>query len=494
MFQSIAMYLTEKLLSNTFTRMVALYLCLVMPVLFVSWYDSEVHFNILSLGFLRLFLLLCVGYFIAYLSGLCRLFTFERYGHAVLVVAWLFASIIGMCVFLFYGLSIPWTDALFASVSGLTTTGAEVFQDLSLLPRSFLFFRMWLQFIGGLGIIMMAVIALGASTGQSKQIDLPGPVVSYSQKKPKLSDMGPYLWFLYIVAALVCMVCLKLLGLSWFECIAESLSIISTGGYALHNAGIAYYHSEGVQIIVLLFMLFSSVNFLLHYQFFLLRESVGYFKNSELRCYLSLCVVTVLACVCANFISGWVVHWSFLDLVFTIVSLFSSSGFIIKPLTDLPLSFSFLLIIIGLIGGCSASTSGGIKVIRLQFGFQEIKQAFQLLIHPRVVQSSPAIQVGLTGSSSEYQMILLRGFLISYVFFFALSVLVLLGFGLDFSDAYFVVCACLSNTGVFYSANGLTYASLSEAAKLWLVLTMLVGRIEILAFCVILSPQYWMER
>ena len=488
------MHLTEKPLLHTFLRMTAFYLCLVMPVLFVSWYDAEVYFHFLSFGFFSLFLILCMFFFLVSVSGLYRLFTFERYGHAVLVSVWLFASIIGMCVFLFYGLSISWADALFASVSGLTTTGAEVFQDLSLYPRSLLFFRMWLQFIGGLGIIMMAVIALGASTGQSKQIDLPGPVVSYSQKKPKLSDMGPYLWLLYIAATFVCVACLKLLGLSWFESIAESLSIISTGGYTLHNTGIAYYHSEGMQIIVVLFMLFSSINFLLHYQFFLLRESIGYFRNSELRCYLLLSLVTILGCVLANFLFDLAVHWSFLDLIFTIVSLFSSSGFIIKPLTDLPVFFSFLLIIISLVGGCSASTSGGIKIIRLQFGFQEIKQAFQLLIHPRVVQSSSAVQVGLTGSSSEYQMILLRGFLISYVFFFVLSVFVLLGLGLDFSDAYFAVCACLSNTGVFYSASGLTYVSLSEAAKLWLVLTMLVGRIEILAFCVILSPQYWMER
>ena len=152
------------------------------------------------------------------------------------------------------------------------------------------------------------------------------------------------------------------------------------------------------------------------------------------------------------------------------------------------------MVILGLIGGCSGSTSGGIKVIRLQFCYQEIRQAYQILLHPRVVLSSPAVQIGMSGSSAAYQMTMLRGFLVSYVFCFLLAVGVLIALGMRFEDAYFAVCACLSNTGAFLSAQGASFASLTDAAKLWLVLVMLLGRIEILAFCVILSPQYWMEK
>ena len=255
------MHLIEVFVSNTLLRVIGLYLGLVAPVLFVSWYDAEVYFHVLFLGFLSLFLILFICFLLIELTGFQRVFSFQRYGHAALVATWFLSSLVGMFVFLFYGLSISWVDALFASVSGLTTTGAEVFEDLSVFPRSLLFFRMWLQFIGGMGIILMAIIALGASSGQSKQIDLPGPVVSYSQKKPKLSDIGHYLWFIYSAATIVCMLCMKSLGLTWFESVCESMSIISTGGFTLYNAGLAYYQSEGVKIIAMLFVLFSSINF-----------------------------------------------------------------------------------------------------------------------------------------------------------------------------------------------------------------------------------------
>ena len=158
-----------------------------------------------------------------------------------------------------------------------------------------------------------------------------------------------------------------------------------------------------------------------------------------------------------------------------------------------PSFFPYVLIFLGVIGGLSGSTSGGIKIVRLQYCYQEILDACQLLVHPRVVLSNPAVSVGMSGSSVDGQVVLMRGFITAYLGFFVLSLFVLIGFGLSFQDAFFSLCACFSNTGVFLS-SGASLSDFPAMVKLWLAFAMLVGRIEILAFLVILSPGYWTGR
>lgn len=475
-------------------RAIVLYLFILAPVLWVSWVFSEPYFAFLSagfLGFLVLGLLLC---FVAGLFFKASTFSFSRYGYASIVFIWFGASLACMLVFQLYGLPISWIDAFFASVSGLTTTGIEVFPKLSLLPKSLLFFRVWLQFLGGMGIILMAVTAFssgGLGLPHSTKLDLPGPVVSYSKKKPKLSDIARYLWIVYFSMTMLSVFCCKALGLTWFESFCESFSVISTGGYTVHDVGILHYHSSGLKIIMMFFMLFGSINFLLHYQFFILREYRGYMMSVELKGYLlALSLMLIFFVIGMKMFSDGP---SILDIIFTVISLFSSSGFLSFPIEQLPSLFPYLLVMLGLVGGCAGSTSGGIKVIRIQFCYQEMVQACKLLIHPRVVLSNPAVSVGMSGSAVDSQSIIMRGFISGFIAFFLLSLLILTGLGLNFNDAFFSLVACLSNTGVFLSTHGSTLPEFSDAVKLWLAITMLFGRIEILAFFVVLSPSYWVE-
>ena len=470
------------------------YLILTLPVLSVSWYFSESFFPVFSQ-----YVVIVGVCLIALLLLLKRLFRQRVFAKAsnqylIMVCLWLGAAVLGACVFKSYPLAMRWEDAFFTSVSGLTTTGLDVFSSLEKLPKSMLFLRMWLQFIGGLGIILMAMTALttgGFSVGRGVKSDLPGPVVSYSRKKPKMTDMARYLWLIYCAAAIVCCVSLRTLGLSWFESVCESFSIVSTGGYTLHDAGISHYQSSGVKVMTILFMLFSSINYLLHYQFFVMREYLGYQSNTEFRAFVMILVsmITIFTAV-MWFLDGRVL-W--IDIVFMVVSMVSSAGFVVSDIQSWPIFLPQLLIFLGLIGGCAGSTSGGIKIIRWQFLTQEGRRACQLMRHPRAILPDPATSVGMSGSSVDHQVTVIRGFFSIYVGYFLFSILVLSGLGLGFSSAFFAVCASLSNTGVMLtSLDGV--ASLGAFAKWWLALTMLVGRIEILAFFVILSPSYWMER
>ena len=267
------------------------YLLLSLPVLVVSWYFSEPFWLMLSQDLAVMGLCVMLLVFLLQYYFRQRLFAIESNQYVIVVMLWLGAAILGASIFKIYPVVMSWDDAFFASVSGLTTTGLDVFFSLNSLPKSLLFLRMWLQFIGGLGIILMAMTALttgGFSVGRGVKSDLPGPVVSYSRKRPKMTDIARYLWLIYCATALVCCVSLRVLGLSWYESLCESFSIVSTGGYTLYDAGVAHYQSSGVKVITILFMLFSGINYLLHYQFFVLREHVGYRSNTEFRLYLSI--------------------------------------------------------------------------------------------------------------------------------------------------------------------------------------------------------------
>lgn len=470
------------------------YLVLTLPVLAVSWYFSEPFSMLLSQHVALMGLCLLALVFMLQRYFRQWLFGIESNQYVIMVMLWFGAAILGAGVFKLYPVDMSWEDAFFASVSGLTTTGLDVFSSLTRLPKSMLFLRMWLQFIGGLGIILMAMTALttgGFSVGRGVKCDLPGPVVSYSRKRPKMTDIARYLWLIYCIAALVCCVSLRTLGLSWYESVCESFSIVSTGGYTLYDAGLSHYQSSGVKIIAILFMFFSGINYLLHYQFFVLREYLGYRSNIEFRSYL-----VILLSMGGLFTS---VIWLFgsgvlmLDVIFMVVSMVSSAGFVVSDIQNWPSFLPPLLIFLGLVGGCAGSTSGGIKIIRWQFLVKEGARACQLMRHPRAILPDPAAAVGMLGSSADYQITIMRGFFSIYIGYFFFSILVLSGLGLDFSSAFFAVCASLSNTGVML-ASPASAAGLSGAVKSWLALTMLIGRIEILAFFVILSPSYLMER
>lgn len=466
----------------------------ILPVFCVSWFFNEVHVGAIGQFFLFGALLFWLGSFVVNRCVLDWLHFSSQYSCLFLVLIWLFGAFFASCLFHVYGLNMAWVDAFFVSVSGITTTGADVLDPSSPLPLSLSFYRMWLQFLGGLGIVLMAVTAFSSGGGRLARgvmLDLPGPLVSYSKKKPKLSQLTHSLWGVYAVATLLCVFVLKTLGLDWFESICESLSIISTGGFTLYADGLGHYHSSGVKWMSTVFMLFSAVNFLLHYQFFILREYGGYTRNQEMKNYALLMV-----CMVGLFMGGcffWNNRIAMVDIVFMVVSALSSSGFVVVDLSDFPVVFSVLLVFLGMIGGMSGSTSGGIKVIRFRYLCQEVVDACRLLKHPRVILSNPARSVGMSGSSIDSQVVMMRGFLTAFVGFFVTSLMVLTGMGIDFHNAFFSTCACLSNTGLFWG-RGVTLATFSDQAKLWLSFLMLIGRVEILTFLVAFSPRYWMGR
>ena len=412
-------------------------------------------------------------------------------GFLLLTSIWFGVGVLSALPFLVVA-DISWVDAWFVGVSGLTTTGAEVLPDLSQLPVSLLFYRVWLQFIGGLGVVVLALALLpilGVTHSHSMQSDLPGPTKGL-QIAPQMVETAQSLWIIYVALWLFCCVSLEAVGLDIFSAVCESFSIVSTGGYGLHNANLGYYHNPAVMTIAMLFMVLSSVNFSLHYRAVMCADWQAFIKNIECRYYL-------LALVLVSALFGLFAESSpfqgSLTAVFTVVSLMTSSGQHVVPYEGLSAFPVFVLMLLGLIGGCSGSTSGGMKWARLLFLLREMRAAVSLLLHPRAILPT-TVQTGKGSYLQQSDGVLVRGYLVAFVLIWFIGVGMCLFAGLDFATAFSAVIACLSNTGVgFFGVVG-GFAGLPDSVKLLLTVVMLVGRIELLAFLVVLSPSYWRMR
>ena len=387
---------------------------------------------------------------------------------------------------------ISWVDAWFVGVSGLTTTGAEVLPDVSQLPVSLLFYRVWLQFIGGLGVVILALALLpilGVTHSHSMQADLPGPTKGL-QIAPQMVETAQSLWIIYVALWLFCCVSLEAIGLDIFSAVCESFSIVSTGGYGLHNANLGYYNSQAVMVIAMFFMVLSSVNFSLHYRAIMFADWQAFTKNLECRYY-------ILALLLMSGLFGFfAVSSPFsgpLTAIFTVVSLMTSSGHHVVSYEGLSVFIVFVLMLLGLIGGCSGSTSGGLKWARLLFLLREMRAAVSLLLHPRAILPT-TVQTGKGSYLQQSDGVLVRGYLIAFLLTWFLGVGICVYAGLDFATAFSAVIACLSNTGVGFFGVAGSFAWLPDSVKLWLIVVMLVGRIELLAFLVVLSPSYWRMR
>ena len=318
--------------------------------------------------------------------------------------------------------------------------------------------------------------------------DLPGPNKS-AVLPGKLSDLASVLWGIYLGLWLFCVGGLWWAGLDLFAAICESFSIVSTGGYGLHTGNLGYYQKPAVYAVSAFFMIVSSLNFGLHYQVVYGGGWSVYFRDSEARTYLT-CMFFLLLSILGLLWWGMPSFFEVGEVVFTTVSLMTSSGQQITHHLGWPVWLVFSWIILGVIGGTSGSTAGGIKWARVQFFFQELTNSLAILHHPRAVLPKGTGVEQLHGPASVNQ-VLLRSFLFAFLIFFLLGLVLCLWLGLDFATAFSSVSACISNTGVGFFGVQSGFSSLSVGVKWVMLFLMLVGRIELLALMVVLSPSYW---
>jgi len=383
------------------------------------------------------------------------------------------------------------TDSLFEAVSGLTTTGATVLTHIDRLPESIRFYRQMLQWLGGMGIIVLAVAilpVLGIGGMQLYRAETPGPMKD-TKLTPRITETAKALWYLYLGLTTACAVAYRAAGMTWFDAIGHAFSTIAIGGFSTHDASLGYFDSALVEGIAVVFMAVAGVNFSLHFVAIRRGRAAIYLRDAEFKAYagllLSLSVLT----------SGYLYYsGTFPDLlaalrygIFQSVSFSTTTGFTTSGYSDWPRFLPSLLLFASFIGGCAGSTGGGLKVIRVVVLFKQSMGEILRLIHP---SAHIAIKVGGAPLPGRV-MDAVWGFFAAYVLSFVFLMLCLMTTGLDQVSAYSAVAACLNNLGPGLGAVASSYAGLNDAAKLVLGFAMLLGRLEVFTLLVILSPAFW---
>ncbi|WP_223669772.1 TrkH family potassium uptake protein [Kangiella shandongensis] len=415
-----------------------------------------------------------------------------RDGFIVVSLFWTVLSLFGSIPFMLienHALSLA--DAVFESFSGITTTGATVISGIDELPHSILFYRQQLQWLGGMGIIVLAVAILpmlGIGGMQLYRAETPGPIKD-SKLTPRIAGTAKTLWFIYVGLTVACGIAYWLAGMSAFDAISHSFSTIATGGFSTHDDSIGYFQSDLIEMLCIFFMFLGGVNFSLH--FFAVRKlSMGpYLKDPEFQVYtmilLSVALIGAVVLLVDHDYTSF--YEAFLHTLFHTVSFATSSGFATAEYHIWPLAVSVLLIFVSFPGGSAGSTSGGMKVIRIillfKQGFREIKR----LIHPNGVF---IIKLGKE-SVNDRIVNAVWGFFATYIMFFVLFMFILLSQGLDQVTAFSAVAATMNNLGPGLGEVALNYSSLNDLTKYVLSFAMLLGRLEIFTLLVLFTPYFW---
>lgn len=415
-----------------------------------------------------------------------------RDGFIVVVLFWTVLGTFGALPFYFSeAISLSIVDCIFESLSGLTTTGATVLSGLDQLPHSLLFYRQQLQWLGGMGIIVLAVAILpmlGVGGMQLYRAETPGPIKD-SKLTPRINETAKALWYIYLSLTIACAFAYWLAGMSVFDAICHSFSTIAIGGFSTHDMNIEYFNSVQIEWVAILFMLVSGANFGLHFVAWRNRSLVYYWRDAEFKTYLSVlaavCAIVFLLLLVNQYYTEWLVLIT--KTVFQVVSIGTTTGFTSTSFSTWPTVLPVLLILISFIGGCAGSTGGGMKVIRVLLLFKQGVRELMRLVHP-----SAQFAVKLGKKPVDNRVIeAVWGFLSAYIAVFVGMLVVLIASGLDQVSAYSAVAATLNNLGPGLGAVAQNYADINSFSKLVLCLGMLLGRLEIFTLLVIFTPVFW---
>ncbi|MBY4677726.1 TrkH family potassium uptake protein [Marinobacterium arenosum] len=381
-------------------------------------------------------------------------------------------------------------DAVFESLSGLTTTGATVITGIDTLPPSILYYRQQLQWLGGMGIIVLAVAILpmlGIGGMQLYRAETPGPVKD-SKLTPRITETAKALWYIYLSLTVACALGYWLAGMSLFDAIGHSFSTVAIGGFSTHDASIGYFDSPTIEAICIFFMTISAVNFGLHFFAWRQRSLWHYFQDPEFKFYLtSLALITLIALFALVMTATYEPVQALRKSAFMVVSIATTTGFATADFAHWPAMLPFLLFVAAFAGGCAGSTGGGMKVIRilliLKQGYREIVR----LVHPNAV-----IPVKLGDKAiSDKVLEAVWGFFSVYLIVFVIMLIGLLATGLDQVTAWSAVGATLNNLGPGLGEVSAHYGNLNDTSKWVLCFAMLLGRLEVFTLLVLFTPAFW---
>lgn len=415
-----------------------------------------------------------------------------RDGFLVVVLFWTVLGMVGALPFYFEPqVPLTLTDSIFESFSGLTTTGATVMSGLDTMPHAILWYRQQLQWMGGMGIIVLAVAILpmlGIGGMQLYRAEMPGPIKD-QKIAPRISETAKTLWYLYVGLTITCAFGYWFAGMDWFDAIGHSFSTVAIGGFSTHDASIGHFDSVAVESVTILFMFLAGVNFALHFTAFRNFTVFPYFRDPEFKAYASMLILGIIIVTSYLYFHNVYPTWleSFRYGIFQTVSIATTTGYANTDFSVWPAFVPLLLIMMSFIGASAGSTSGGLKMIRfvllVKQGYREIRS----LLHPNAI-----LPVKLNGKPiPEKIMTAIWGFFSVYAFSFAILMLTIMAFGVDELTAFSSIAAMMNNLGPGLGEAAENYATMSDPVKWVLTFAMLLGRLEIFTLLVLFTAAFW---
>jgi trk system potassium uptake protein TrkH len=416
-----------------------------------------------------------------------------RDGFLLVALVWTVLPAFAALPLLFHIPELSLTDAYFEAVAALTTTASTVLSELDKLPHSINFWRCELQWLGGMGVIVLAVGVLpllGVGGSQIMKAETPGPMKD-TKLTPRITETAKGLWLVYAIVTLACILVFKAVGMSWFDAIVHSFSTMSLGGFSSHDASFAYFNSPAIEAVAIFFMVIAGVNFGTHFLAFRKLSFVPYRSDPEAGVYAALLAISVLGI--AYFLFANQVYPSFAmalrQSAFNVVSIATTTGYSSTDYNQWPIFAPVWMLFLCCFATCSGSTGGGINMVRAELMVRQALRELMSIIHPRAY-----LTVKLSGQRVENNIIFaVLAFMLIWGGSVIAVTMLLAASGLDIITAFTAAIACICNTGPGLNqvGPGMTYAALSDFQTWVCTAAMLVGRLELFTLFVVVTPAFW---
>ena len=447
------------------------------------------------LAFLLSFIIIIIGGILFRYAGRNATNTLGRRDAYLLVtLTWIIFSLFGCLPFLASGYVSSPTDAFFETMSGFTTTGASVIDDVERLPHALLFWRSLTQWIGGLGIVFFTIAIIPSLVGGNMKVfsaEATGPI--RAKMHPRMTTTAKWIWSIYLLLTVGCAAAFYIFGMNIFDCLNYAMTVTATGGFSTHNDPTGYYHSAGIDYSSIVFMFLAGISFTLLYTSIFKGRIKQLFKNSEFKLYCTLVIICTLLiviflCIYNNYTVDNAIRYG----LYQVVSFLTTTGVFNVDAAQWPHFTWVVLCVCMFFGGCAGSTAGGFKCVRGVMILKIVRNEFKRILHPKAI-----LPVKVNDTNINYSaQVTLMAYFAAYMFLALISYLVMVLTGIDNTNAITVALSCASNIGPTLSLEigpSMSWTTLPIAVKWILSALMLMGRLEIFSVAILFTPEFWKD-
>ena len=450
--------------------------------------------DLMAFVYSAMFTLAC-GFILRYMGRDADNNLSRRDSYLLVTVTWVIFSLFGMLPFLISGYIPNITDAFFETMSGFSTTGATIFDDVEWLPHALLYWRTQTQWIGGLGIVFFTIAILPSMVGSGNvkvfAAEATGPL--RTKMHPRLSTMAKWIWMVYLALTVGCVFSYYLAGMTWFDAVNYAMTTTATGGFTTHNDSSAYFQSPAIEYVAVVYQFLSGVNFMMLYVSIFRLRLGSLLRSSEFKLYVSIVsIATSVIMYLLMTVNGYGLERAFRSALFEVVSFITTTGLLNDDCAMWPHITWVILASLMFIGACSGSTTGGFKCVRSVMVFKVLRNEFHKLLHPNAVL--PVKVDGVPVSRSQLSTLL--AFFAIFTLMVVLTATLMIACGVDYTNSITISLSCISNVGLSLGTEigpVMSWGELPDAVKWACSLLMLVGRLEIMSVLVLFTREFWKD-